>query len=126
MAKVRTVQLARHRLATSFGYVVVNTTAGSNASHFLSPSWELVEGYKSGTLDNRQYRDAYIKLMRKSYVERKEEWLSLLRKPRFAVACYCKSGVFCHRLIAVELLQAVANKHNIPFEYEGEIEVRNG
>lgn len=115
-----TVQLAQWRHCKALGIELLDTTVRTGTSVF-APTWELVSGVKSGAITEAEYTEGYIALMRQSYSQHQEYWLSVLRKEELAIACFCPAGNFCHRRILIELLSAVAAKHGIPFQYMGEI-----
>lgn len=116
-----TVQIAKHRLLEGKGIEFVDTTVKSGKDSIFKPSWEIVLGHKSKELTDAQYTERYIGLMRDSYRNRFEEWLSFLNKDKVAIACYCKAGCFCHRLLLIDILTKVAIKHGIEFQYLGEL-----
>lgn len=117
-----TIQMAHWRKAKELGIPVIDTTIKNNPDSIFAPTWELVRGHKSGALSNEDYTTGYLEKMRKSYFERREEWLSFLSQDKVAILCFCKSGAFCHRLLLVEILTKVAAKHGIVFVYKGEIQ----
>ncbi len=70
----------------------------------FSPSWNLVNLYKSGIIGEDVYRESYIEEMRKSYRNNRSIWEEYLSRDRITLVCHCQPGEFCHRIIAAELL----------------------
>ncbi|MBX3085063.1 MAG: hypothetical protein KF716_25745 [Anaerolineae bacterium] len=113
----------------------------------LTPTWRLVAGHKLYTaqqagnqaeidrwrvskltaepttsLTNEQYTAEYIGLLRQRYAENKQPFLDLVQRDQVTLTCYCAAGQFCHRHIAVDVLEKIANHHQLPFERGGEID----
>ncbi len=124
----------------------LNTTvqSGEGLGCLLAPTWALVGGHKHfEALENQDsaaiakwarytplseadYTDGYLKLLRTRYAADKEPFLDLLNRERVTLTCYCGAGDFCHRHIAVKVLEKIAQHHTIPFERGGEIDARTG
>ena len=119
--KLYTVQMSKWRVAKRQCIPFVDTTVRTAPDHIFAPNWDMVMGHKSGELENSAYTELYLRRMRRSYMERREEWLAFLQKETAAIACYCPAGAFCHRRLLIPILDAVAKKHGIAFEYMGEI-----
>ncbi|QZA70957.1 hypothetical protein AH06_185 [Erwinia phage AH06] len=122
---VWTIQIARWRLAKTRGIAFLDTTVKSAKEYaFLAPSWEMVMGYKQGSISENQYTELYYELLRSRYKADKQPFLKLLddfRDKDIAVACFCTPGHFCHRHLLVTILRALTVNANIPFEYKGEL-----
>jgi uncharacterized protein YeaO (DUF488 family) len=89
----------------------------------LAPTWDMVMSYKSGEIDEAEYRKQYIALLQQRYLEHKTFWLDWVRRYQdstIVLGCYCKCGAFCHRLIAAEVLLKVANHIGIEATIEPE------
>jgi uncharacterized protein YeaO (DUF488 family) len=71
----------------------------------FAPTWDMVMGYKAGTLSQEQYTEQYIKLMDKSREDFYRHWCSLLMRKEVTLVCFCKKGDFCHRVLLAEYLQ---------------------
>ncbi len=71
----------------------------------FAPTWDMVMGYKNGKIDEDEYRESYVSMMRDSYIENTYRWLELLDRNRVVLQCYCSIGSFCHRYILAELLE---------------------
>jgi len=70
----------------------------------FAPTWELVMGYKQGSITPADYTAAYTQLMRRSFVRHRELWRRLLAQERVVLACYCPPRSFCHRLVLADIL----------------------
>jgi hypothetical protein len=64
-------------------------------------------------------------LMRDRYRENQAAFLEALNSERLVVCCYCKdmhaTTRHCHRYPLVDILEKVATRHSIAFEYVGEV-----
>lgn len=115
-----TVQLAKWRWVMNLGIPLLDTTVKSGNQTF-APTYEMVMDYKSGRITEDQYTKLYYERMRKSYIQNKMEWIQLWSSPTLAIACYCSTGNFCHRLLLVDMLRKIAESEGLPFIYEGEL-----
>lgn len=115
-----TLQNARYRKAEGVNAVFIDTTVKSGKGAF-APTWDMVLGYKNGTISEEEYTRMYKDRMRSSYYSNNEEWLSLLKSDRIAIGCYCPAGNFCHRLILKDILDKLCILKGIPFVYNGEL-----
>lgn len=87
----------------------------------FAPTWDMLREYKAGNMPVEEYKFRYQRLMRDSWHKNKKVWLALANCPEITIACYCKSGEFCHRLCLRDMLEAVCKAQGIEFEYMGEI-----
>ena len=133
--EVITIQMSKRYQAQRFGLELVDTTVKSGLRLF-APTWDIVMGHKRGKLqpgdddskylryapiDDAQYTEIYNAMMRRSWNEHREEWLTFMRQEQpLALACYCPAGVFCHRHLLRRIFQHLAPAHDIPFRYYGE------
>lgn len=121
--KLYTIQISSWRKAKALNIPFIDVTVKSGNKAF-SPSWEILSRYKNNP-NKEEREDIYIPEftahMRESYKNNKEEWLNLLNQDEVAIACYCKQGDFCHRLILVDFFEKVCKIHGISFEYKGEL-----
>src|SRR5258705_12647969 len=108
--------------------------SGEGLGDALAPTWALVAGHKlyeaqqennpdeisrwayhkfSGNpvepLNDEQYTEQYLSLLRDRYTEDKQPFLNILDQRRVTLACYCGPGEFCHRHIAVNVLEKIAD-----------------
>lgn len=116
-----TIQLSKHRIASSQGIQVHNITV-KNGDIVYAPTWDMVRGIKEGTLSEAAYTEAYTDHMRRSWQQYRTDWEALLTSPApIAIGCYCPADHFCHRFILADILQKIALKKQIPLVYHGEL-----
>lgn len=119
--RIMTIQVGKWRLARNQNIFFLDTTVKSGYSLF-APTWDMVMGHKHGTLSNEEYKKLYRDMLIRSWKEKREDWLKFLNDDTpTALACYCKPGAFCHRLLLKDFLQQLCKQLNIPFEYYGEL-----
>ena len=105
-------------------YLDVTVKSGQGPGKLLAPTWEMVMGIKKGTLSQDGYTERYLDLLRGRYRQDQAGFIRLLtlkREGGIALVCYCAPHSYCHRYLAVEVLEKVAKAHGIPFEYGGEV-----
>jgi uncharacterized protein YeaO (DUF488 family) len=93
----------------------------SSGDKVFAPSWFIVMGHKNGDISDEQYTDEYLSMMRRSYRDDRARWQEVVESGSVTLACYCKAGAFCHRIILVDLLRAVGESIGIEVVYEGEL-----
>lgn len=126
--RLYTIQMSQWRKAKDLGIPVLDTTVKSGEATF-APSWQIVKAVKDGVSlsgisksPEQDYMDRYKILMTESWKSNKARWLEVANMPEVALMCYCKAGVFCHRVLLVEYFRSLCKAHDIPFEYMGEIQ----
>lgn len=121
MPKVFTMQVGKWRLAKDHDIKIMDTTVKSGYSIF-APTWDMVLGIKNNSMDEDTYSRLYRDMLVKSWKENRQKWMDFLQSDdQFALACYCKAGVFCHRHLLVKFLNQLCKQLDIPFEYYGEL-----
>src|SRR5205823_2771135 len=65
-------------------------------------------------------------LLRDRWTDDKQPFLDIVQQDKVTLTCYCGPGEFCHRYIAVDVLEKVAERQHIPFERGGEIDPYTG
>lgn len=119
---IYTIQISKHRLLNNTDIEFIDTTVKSSDS-FLKPTWEIVMGVKKGEISEAEYTEKYLEIIRERYKNNKSQFINFLQNNNHvALACYCKPHVFCHRILAIDILSKIAKKENIEFNYLGEIE----
>lgn len=88
------------------GYVIKDITIKSHDQDmwFLAPTWELVNSYKLGKINEKEYKIIYTELLDERWDLLFNKDINNLKK-NLILVCYCKAGEFCHRYIAAEFLQ---------------------
>jgi hypothetical protein len=80
---------------------------------FAPPSW-MPAAHKRRKIDDDEYVDTYLKLMRERYAALSAEYHALIMSriergsPRIVLVCFCPIGAFCHRHLASEYLYKIA------------------
>ena len=101
---------------------LIDTTIGSGEQAF-APTWDMVMAHKRQEISDEQYTDAYLNLMRCSYITERPAWdRLLLTQHPIAIGCYCNNlpGTFCHRHLLRDILEKICRSRNIPFHFYGE------
>ena len=112
--------------------------SGAGLGKVLAPTWDLVGGIKHHETEGRdprwvryipitrkQYIEGYYTLLRMRYKADSAPFLALLERERFTICCYCAVGAFCHRHLAVDILEKIALAKGLPFIRRGELSLRN-
>ncbi|MEQ9030967.1 MAG: hypothetical protein RLP44_19790 [Aggregatilineales bacterium] len=109
------------------GQRVLNTTvkSGTGLGAVFAPTWKIVMQSKQGEISWETYREQYTALMRQRYSTNESAFLEALHNDELIVCCYCRNSHattrHCHRYLLVEILEKVAQHHEIGFEYIGEV-----
>lgn len=88
--------------------MVVDVTVKTGLKTF-APSWDMVMGYKNGTMTKERYAELYTIMMEKNWDNNRSEWMRLINHAAennkvVVLCCYCKTGDFCHRHILKRFL----------------------
>ena len=87
----------------------------------FAPTWDMVNGYKSGKISESEYTELYINMMRESWHWKNADWKKLLSRKRVVLTCYCPAEDFCHRKILAKLLVKCGKYLKLNVQYKGEI-----
>lgn len=117
---VYTCQLKHIDKAIRLNLEFIDTTVMTGNIAF-APTWSMVKGIKHGTMSEEEYTKRYTELMRISYIEHRKTWDKLLSEDTVVLACYCKAGDFCHRLLLLDIIEVICEFLGISFDYEGEL-----
>lgn len=71
----------------------------------FAPTWDMVMGYKRGSITKEEYTARYHDMMVASYAENRATWEELLARDRVVLVCFCPSGAFCHRVLLAHYLE---------------------
>ena len=115
-----TVQMGSWRLAKTHEIPLLDITRKTGLEAF-SPTWELLQDYKSGNCSESEYTDRYWVRMRETWVSHRVDWEAALDLPQVALACYCKPGAFCHRHLLKLAFEKLCLQRGQPFIYQGEL-----
>ncbi len=83
----------------------------------LGPSWQLLNDYKKGNINWKQYTERFINQMNTPLIE--AILLNIAKESleqNVYLVCYEGPGKHCHRYILIELIVNIANKHGIPVQ----------
>ena len=118
--RVWTMALPNWRKAKEVGIVYLDITVKTGDTTF-SPTWDLLNRYKQGIVDNRGYAEEYMTLMRNSFRTNRSRWNEVLAMDEVVLACYCKAGAFCHRRLLANIFERQCDGTGLEFRYFGEI-----
>ncbi len=69
----------------------------------FAPTWDMVMGFKRGEKSVYQYSCEYIDRLNK--IDRKVFDRLFSNKDKIILACYCRAGEFCHRVLLAKYLE---------------------
>jgi uncharacterized protein YeaO (DUF488 family) len=115
--RIHTVQLARSK---NLDVPVIDVTVKSaeGKARLVAPTWDMVRGHKSGKIDDETYTKLYMEILEQNeqrILDAFAFYSTLTQK--LALACYCRPGAFCHRVLLANWLA-----EKLGWEYAGEIE----
>lgn len=96
-------------------------SASTPEGRALAPTWKMVMASKQGKITWEQYTEQYLALLRKRYAQDQTPFLNILKRKRVVLICYCTDWKHCHRFLAMQVLQKIADHHQIKIELEGEL-----
>lgn len=104
----------------------ITVKSAQGISRSLAPTWELVGGIKGWrgypSLTVAQYTDSFYALLRRRYRTDDRPFLDILEREAVVLLCYCpQQSAFCHRSLAVNILEKTAQARGLPFTYGGEL-----
>jgi hypothetical protein len=75
----------------------------------LAPTWEMVNGYRAGTIDQRTYTLQYSSLIVSRVTSTGGGYPSfneiISNYKSLTLVCFCPAQKFCHRVLAAQILQ---------------------
>jgi hypothetical protein len=105
----------------------ITVKSATDFGRILAPTWRMVGGVKHWkqykTLTTEEYRDLYYALLRSRFRADKQPFLDLLQRERLVLLCFCPAGAFCHRHLAVDILEKIATANRLTVTRGGELEV---
>lgn len=104
---------------------LIDTTvksASTDEGRILAPTWDMVNGHKSGEITWEEYTTQYTDLLRGRYRSHPDLFMSILKRDRVVIGCYCNAGEPCHRHLAVDILKKIATAKGILVVDAGEIQ----
>jgi hypothetical protein len=105
----------------------ITVKSASGIGTLLAPTWALVGGHKGWQgyepLTDAEYTERYLELLRSRYRRSEQAFTDLIQRPELVLLCYCRAGVFCHRHLALDVLDKIAHAKGLPFARGGELPV---
>ena len=102
----------------------VTVMSGRGIGRYFAPSWEMVRGFKQGTLSWEEYERMYLERLRQVWVSKRGVFRQLFRMGRVTFVCYCKSDEQCHRRLLREVVAKIGRKYGIEVVDGGELEIQ--
>jgi hypothetical protein len=96
------VKLTRAQIRPGVKGVDVIVKSAKGFARSFAPTWNMVMGYKNGTLTDEQYTEQYMKILRVVSVE---AWRWLYRQAvngEVILLCFCRDGQFCHTHLLID------------------------
>lgn len=69
----------------------------------FGPVWNMVMGYKDGSISEEVYTEMYYDLMRTLYIDDKAAFQNVCDMEEVTFCCYCPAGAFCHRYLLADM-----------------------
>jgi hypothetical protein len=103
----------------------ITVKSGRGCARVLAPTWALVGGLnhwrRYEPLTPEEYTVRYYQLLRSRYRANPQPFLDILAQKQVVLVCFCHSAAFCHRQLAVDILEKIAHAHKLPFIRGGEL-----
>ena len=103
----------------------ITVKSATGPGQVLAPTWALVGGYKNWQgyvpLTEQQYTETYLDLLRVRYRANEQAFIEIIQREHVVLLCYCRAGVFCHRYLALEVLEKIACAKGLPVQRGGEL-----
>lgn len=117
-----TICTAQMGIADEDSLDITIKSAGSSEGRALAPTWDIVRAIKEGRIDWRKYERDYTDLLRQRYKEHPLPFLRILERDRIVLKCYCGTDhAECHRHLAVDILEKIAQSKGIRVIRGGEV-----
>jgi uncharacterized protein YeaO (DUF488 family) len=100
--RIYTCHIGRYK--GEYGLDITVKSASGSAKAF-APTWDMVNGLKSGKLTWEAYTVAYLTKMRESYKTNRAAWDELLSREVVVLLCYCAEWTRCHRWLLAHMLE---------------------
>lgn len=109
-----TIQMAKNKkldrsVLDNLEIIDITIKSSKKPWSILAPTWSMVMDYKQGSYSKEDYVRDYNNLIDKRLANENNNILKALvdmaLRNNVALACYCKPGDFCHRLLLAERLK---------------------
>lgn len=111
--QVWTMQISNWRYARQQEIPMLDITVKSGIQAF-APTWENLREYKAGNMSQTEYSHRYYRKVLGTVGSHARDWERLQENKKFALACYCRAGEYCHRhlfaVLAVTYLQSIGQR----------------
>lgn len=111
MVQQLVIQTARFAYAGADRLDVTVKSAGPEGRPF-APTWDLVNGARSGRISWDEYTARYRKLMRERLQADDRPWRAVLERQSVTLLCYCRDPARCHRTLLAGYLAAYARSQD--------------
>jgi uncharacterized protein YeaO (DUF488 family) len=100
------------------GWTAIDVTvkSASPKAKVLAPTWNMVMGYKKGTLSWEEYKEQYAEILEKAQQEERSRWENTLKRDKVVFLCYCPKGANCHRLLLAAEFKRFGKSINVEVE----------
>lgn len=118
------IYTAQMRVTVSDEIDITIKSASTPVGKALSPTWAMVNAYKSGTMSEAEYTEQYLTLVRQRYADLKtRDAISdmVMIADSITLKCYCPADTFCHRLLARDVLMKIGEAIGVEVCDGGEI-----
>jgi uncharacterized protein YeaO (DUF488 family) len=96
------VLLSRSQIKRGTIGVDVTVKSSTGIARSFAPTWDMVTGYKKGSISETEYTAKYISILDKVTVE---SWRWLYKHAsdgQITLLCYCRDKWFCHTHILID------------------------
>src|SRR5258706_10083831 len=87
----------------------ITVKSATGIGKLLTPTWAMVGGVKHWkqykALTPEDYTALYYDLLRSRFREDRQPFLDLIQRDQLVLLCFCPAGTFCHRHLAVDILE---------------------
>ena len=104
MKTVKTVQMSAAKKLNLFEDPRFLDITVKSGDKYFAPTWAMVQAYKAGEISEEEYSSIYLCLLAVRRQKDDTRWKQLLEMDEVWLACYCRAGDFCHRLLLKDQL----------------------
>jgi len=112
--KIHTVQLSKSR-KLDIPVIDITVKSAVGKMRLVAPTWDMVMGYKRRVITKNEYTMLYMDILEQNEERILDAFSPYAASKEIALACYCRPGRFCHRVLLAEWLV-----EKLDWEYAGE------
>jgi hypothetical protein len=105
----------------------ITVKSATGVGRLLAPTWAMVGGVKhwkhDKALTSEAYTTLYYDLLRSRFRADRQPFLDLVQRGRLVLLCFCPAGTFCHRHLALDILEKIATANGVTVIRGGELEM---